>query len=158
MLWPTSAAALSWLQTQGINSDAAATLLRASGARPEDVLQFMASGRDPASWAALPRAMQRGDISILKEWTPVQTIDALQKLCHDLMAQKAGAAPRFFEPAQLSLPAVAPSMAALGRWSKDLAAATRTMDHPFNAGLMMEALVSQAKNTLNQKHVESRTP
>ena len=158
MLWPTSTAALSWLQTQGIQNDAAATLLRASGARPEDVLQFMASGRDPASWAALPRAMQRGDISILKEWTPVQTIDALQKLCHDLMAQKAGAAPRFFEPAQLSLPAVAPSMAALGRWSKDLAAATRTMDHPFNAGLMMEALVSQAKNTLNQKHVQSRTP
>ena len=151
MLWPMAEAALSWLQKQGVKDDAAVMLLRASGARPEDVLQFIASGRDPASWAALPKAMQRGDISILKDWTPVQTIDALQKLCHDLMAQKAGAAPRFFEPAHLPLPAVAPSMAGLGQWSKDLAAATRTMDHPFNAGLMMEALVSQAKNTLNSR-------
>jgi DNA polymerase III subunit delta' len=151
MRWPEPQAALDWLQTQGIAKDAAATLLRASGARPEDVLQFMASGRDPASWAALPKAMQRGDVNVLKDWTPVQTIDALQKLCHDLMAQKAGAAPRFFEPASLSVNAQAPTLIALSQWSKDLAAATRTMEHPFNAGLMMEALVSQAKNTLNSR-------
>ena len=149
MLWPAPDAALDWLQTQGISNEPAAKLLRASGARPQDVVQFMASGRDPASWAALPQAMQRGDLSLLKDWTPVQTIDALQKLCHDLMARKVGAAPRFFEPGNLTGNAQAPTLIALGQWSKDLAAATRTMEHPFNAGLMMEALVSQAKNTLN---------
>ena len=95
--------------------------------------------------------MQRGDINVLKDWTPVQTIDALQKLCHDLMAQKAGAAPRFFESGNLAVNAQVPTLTALSQWSKDLAAATRTMEHPFNAGLMMEALVSQAKNTLNSK-------
>ncbi len=151
MLWPAPDVALSWLQTQGIAREPASNLLRASGSRPEDVLQFMASGRDPASWAALPKAVQRGDISVLKDWTPVQTIDALQKLCHDLMAHKSGAAPRFFEPTHLPLAAQVPSMAGLGEWSKNLAAATRTMEHPFNAGLMMEALVSQAKNALNSK-------
>ncbi len=151
MLWPAPDAALSWLQTQGINKEAAATLLRASGARPEDVVQFVTSGRDPASWATLPKAMQRGDINVLKDWTPVQTIDALQKLCHDLMAQKAGAAPRFFESGNLAVNAQVPTLTALSQWSKDLAAATRTMEHPFNAGLMMEALVSQAKNILNSR-------
>ena len=151
LLWPTPDASLSWLQTQGITKEAATTLMRASGARPEDVIQFMASGRDPASWAALPKAMQRGDVNALKDWTPVQTIDALQKLCHDLMSQTVGAALRFFEPTHLSLPAHAPSMAGLGRWSKELSAAARTMEHPFNAGLMMEALVNQAKNTLNSR-------
>ena len=151
MLWPAPDAALQWLQSQGVAQASAASLLRASGSRPEDVLQFMASGRDPASWAALPKAVQRGDVNALKDWTPVQTIDALQKLCHDLMALSVGAAPRFFEPAQLSLPTPAPSMAGLGRWSKDLSMAARTMEHPFNAGLMMEALFSQAKNTLNSR-------
>ena len=151
MLWPSPASALEWLQTQGIAKEPAVNLLRASGARPEDVMQFMASGRDPSSWAALPKAMQRGDISVLKDWTPIQTIDALQKLCHDLMTQRAGAAPRFFESAHLPSPAQTPSMDGLGRWSKELSVATRTMEHPFNAGLMMEALVSQAKNTLNSK-------
>ncbi len=151
MLWPAPDAALTWLQAQGIAREPASNLLRASGSRPEDVVQFMASGRDPASWAALPKAMQRGDMNVLKDWTPIQTIDALQKLCHDLMAQKTGAAPRFFEPAHLPLPAQAPSIVGLGQWSKGLLAATRTMEHPFNAGLMMEALVSQAKNTLNSK-------
>ena len=149
MSWPAPQAALNWLQAQGVAKEPASSLLRAAGSRPEDVLQFIASGRDPASWAALPKAMRRGDISLLKEWTPVQTIDALQKLCHDLMAQHAGAAPRFFEPAHLASPAHGPSMAGLGRWSKELCAAARTMEHPFNAGLMMEALVSQAQNTLN---------
>ena len=151
MLWPAPDAALQWLQSQGVAQQSAASLLRASGSRPEDVLQFMVSGRDPASWAALPKAVQRGDVNALKDWTPVQTIDALQKLCHDLMALSVGAAPRFFEPTQLSLPTPAPSMAGLGRWSKDLSAAARTMEHPFNAGLMMEALFSQAKNTLNSR-------
>ena len=151
MLWPAPDAALAWLQAQGIAKEVATGLLRASGARPEDVLQFIASGRDPASWAALPKAMQRGDTSVLKDWTPIETIDALQKLCHDLMTQKAGAVPRFFEAAQLPLAAAAPSMAGLGKWSKELSSATRTMEHPFNAGLMMETLVSQAKNTLNSR-------
>ena len=53
--------------------------------------------------------------------------------------------------AAADLPA-APSLGALGRWSKALAQTSRTVDHPFNAGLMLEALVAEARNTLNSRH------
>jgi DNA polymerase-3 subunit delta' len=46
-------------------------------------------------------------------------------------------------------PAAAPSRLALARWSKSLASAARTAEHPFNAGLMLEALVSEARTALN---------
>ncbi len=62
------------------------------------------------------------------------------------MATGSGAAPRFFEPADL--PAVPPKVV-LARWSKSLANAAKTAEHPFNAGLMLEALVSEARSTLN---------
>ena len=35
------------------------------------------------------------------------------------------------------------------RWSRALMQEARTADHPFNAGLMLESLVAQAKSTLN---------
>jgi DNA polymerase-3 subunit delta' len=59
-----------------------------------------------------------------------------------------GAAPRYFAVADLPK---APSLAALTRWSKALAKEARTAEHPFNAGLMLEALVAQARNTLHSK-------
>jgi DNA polymerase-3 subunit delta' len=77
-----------------------------------------------------------------------QLIDALHKLCHDLMAQQAGATPRFFAAADLALPAALPALSA---WSKSLSGAMRTMDHPFNVGLMQEALVGQAQTALNSR-------
>jgi DNA polymerase-3 subunit delta' len=62
------------------------------------------------------------------------------------MAADSGAPPRFFEPADLPAP---PSRAALARWARSLANAAKTAEHPFNAGLMLEALVSEARSTLN---------
>jgi len=85
-------------------------------------------------------------VSALADHAPSQAIGALQKLCHDLMATDSGAAPRFFEASDLP---PAPSRVALARWSKSLANAAKTAEHPFNAGLMLEALVSEARTTLN---------
>ncbi len=155
MRWPAPAESLDWLVRSGLPSAQAATLLRAAGGRPDDALQFAASGQDAAVWAALPKAMMRGDVSLIKDWSPMQTVDALHKLCHDLIVVKAGAAPRFFDPAALgggstSVAATA-TMRTLTRWSKDLTATARTMEHPFNSGLMLEALVNQAKNALNSR-------
>jgi DNA polymerase-3 subunit delta' len=62
------------------------------------------------------------------------------------MAQASGAAPRFFAPADLPK---ASSPAALGEWWRSLAQAARTVDHPFQPGLMLEALVSQARAALH---------
>ena len=62
------------------------------------------------------------------------------------MALASGAEPRFFAAAELPPP---PSHIALARWSKSLAATARTAEHPFNAGLMLEALASEARSALN---------
>ncbi|MBU2411115.1 MAG: DNA polymerase III subunit delta', partial [Gammaproteobacteria bacterium] len=57
-----------------------------------------------------------------------------------------GAAPRFFKPHELPAP---PSRRALARWSKSLGNAAKIAEHPFNSGLMLEALVSEARSALN---------
>ena len=150
MAWPVEADSLAWMQAQGVARDAAVSFLRAAGGRPEDALALAQSGRSPQAWSALPQAVARGDVTALGDWTPAQVIDALQKLCHDLLAASVGGAPRYF--AAGDLPKALPSLGALTRWSRALAKEARTADHPFNAGLMLEALVAQARNTLHSRH------
>jgi DNA polymerase-3 subunit delta' len=84
----------------------------------------------------------------LADWSPARIVEALQKLCHDLQAVQAGAEPRFFAAADL--PAAA-DPAALGAWWRDLAATSRTVEHPFNAGLLLEDLVTRARTALNSR-------
>ena len=138
-----------WMRAQGVATDAASAFLRAAGGRPDDALALARSGRSPQAWAALPQAVARGDVTALADWAPAQVIDVLQKVCHDLLAASVGAAPRYFTLADLPKP---PPLAALTRWSRALSSAARTADHPFNAGLMLEAHVAQARNTLHSRH------
>jgi DNA polymerase-3 subunit delta' len=149
MLWPDELAALKWLQGQGVAAQDGTTLLRAAGGRPEDALLFATSGRDPKSWCSLPKAMLRGDVSLIKEWSPAQVIDALHKLCHDMIVLGSGGQPRFFSADDL--PSVT-SLSTLTAWGRELALSSRTAEHPFNTGLMLEALVSQAQRALNSGH------
>jgi DNA polymerase-3 subunit delta' len=146
MAWPQQAEALVWLQAQGVEPADAPALLRAAGGRPDDALSFSQAGRAPKSWAVLPKALARGEASVLADWTPAEAVSALQKLCHDLLVVKVGGKPRFFQPADLPTTA---SLAALTGWARELAGTARTVEHPFNAGLMLEALVSQARSALN---------
>jgi DNA polymerase-3 subunit delta' len=143
LTWPDQDAALRWLQAQGVPPAQATVMLRASGGRPADAL-LMAPVSD--RWRLLPKAVQRGDVAVFKDWTPAQTVDALHKLCHDLLAVKAGAQPRFFEAADLP---ESRSWQSLTNWAKSLSDSRRTVEHPFNVGLMQEALVSQAQLVLN---------
>lgn len=149
MHWPDPQTSRTWMQAQGIADQQTQLLLQATGGRPEDAMAFAGSGRDPNAWSALPKAMARGDVAFVKDWTAPQIIDALLKLCHDLMAHQSGATPRFFNASDLCGPV---SFAALSGWSKALADAMRTMDHPFNNGLMQEALVGRARTALNSHH------
>jgi DNA polymerase-3 subunit delta' len=148
MAWPAPEQASAWLAGQGVEPAGLAELLRAAGGRPEDALAFSRSGRDPKAWSMLPKAVARGDNSAFADWTPAEAVDALLKLCHDLLVQKAGAAPRFFRPADLPPSA---SFAALCAWWGELTRTARTVEHPFNAGLMLEALVSGARSALNSR-------
>jgi DNA polymerase-3 subunit delta' len=153
MHWPDTHASLNWLQSQGMEPAMAERLLLAMGGRPDDALAFAASGRDPQAWHSLARAVSRGDIGFFKDWSITQTVDALHKLCHDLMARHTGARPRFFGSADLVGGA---SFSALCTWSKALSQTMRTMEHPFNAGLMLESLVGQAQSALNSPHQASK--
>lgn len=144
--WPETAEAEAWLVAQDVPAADATQLLRAAGGRPSDALRLARSGQSPKAWSLLPKAVSRGDVGALTDQAPAQAVVALQKLCHDLMAVGHGAEPRFFDAADLP---PAPHKLALARWSKSLASAARTAEHPFNAGLMLEALVSEARSTLN---------
>ncbi|MDP9895562.1 DNA polymerase-3 subunit delta' [Variovorax boronicumulans] len=144
--WPETAEAEAWLIAQDVPAADATALLRAAGGRPSDALRLARSGQSPKAWSLFPKAISRGDVGALSDHAPAQAVGALQKLCHDLMAVGNGAEPRFFEAADLP---AAPSRLALARWSKSLANAARAAEHPFNAGLMLEALVSEARSTLN---------
>ena len=146
MVWPQAEEALRWLATQGVADDAGQALLRSAGGRPSNALRQSASGQNPAWWAALPKAMQQGNAQHLAELSPAQAIDALQKLCHDLLLKGSGAEPRFFMASQL--PACSASVMALTDWFKRLMQSARTAEHPFNAGLMLEALANDAQQVL----------
>jgi DNA polymerase-3 subunit delta' len=143
MFWPDAAQALSWLAEQGVPAGDAEILLHAAGGRPADVLRQAASGQSPVWWASFPQAMARGDVAALSDLSPSQSIEALQKLCHDLVLRQSGAQPRFFSLD--SLPGSKASLATLTSWYKRLTTAARSSEHPFNAGLMLEALASEAR-------------
>ncbi|MDB5845559.1 MAG: DNA-directed polymerase [Polaromonas sp.] len=182
MLWPDFEQALNWLgnetarqgpvdskpQKAARPTDAAdlQTLLRRAGGRPADVLNWVQG--NPAAetaqrWQDFPRAMLRGDVAALSDWSPAMAVDALQKLCHDLWAVRVGADPRFFGTKDLAAIPERPSgktgspsqelsgtgLHALASWSKDLNAIARTVDHPYNPGLLIESLVSRAKTALS---------
>jgi DNA polymerase-3 subunit delta' len=149
MTWPSPDASLAWLLENGLNAQQARVLLQAAGGRPQDALQLFLAKADAQAWVLLPKAIASGDLGVFKDWSAPQVVNALQKLCHDLLALKVGADIRFFDAADLP---AGGSIASLTAWAKDLADSKRTAEHPFNVGLMMEALVSQAQNALNSGH------
>jgi len=150
MVWPEQSQALAWLVEQGIAAPDAQVLLHAAGGRPADVLRQAAAGQSPAWWSGFPKAMARGDVAALSDLTPAQAIESLQKLCHDLVLHQSGAAPRFFKVEVL--PPSKASLSTLTSWFKRLSMAARTAEHPFNAGLMLEALASEARLAILSPH------
>jgi DNA polymerase-3 subunit delta' len=148
MVWPDQTQALNWLTAQDLTPVHAALSLRAAGGRVQDALQFAQLGD---GWKQVPLAVLRGDVNWFKDWTPAQLVDALHKLCHDLQVLKAAAAPRFFDSSELHPLVRDVTWASLSRWGKALSDARRTVEHPFNTGLMHEALISQAQLALHSR-------
>jgi DNA polymerase-3 subunit delta' len=106
------------------------------------------AGKGLELFQRLPKAVAAGDAAIFADMTQPDVVQWLQKLCHDLMCVAQGAAPRYFAAQDLPAP---PSAMILARWAKSLAQEARTAEHPFNAGLMTEALVAQARTVLHSK-------
>lgn len=145
--WPREDEALTWLQTQGLPHDEALRMLELMGERPEDALISAKEGRNTAWWSALPQALAKGQVQHLAELGPSQQIQAVMKVAHDLVLVASGAAPRYFVTAEL--PTTSANLRSLSDWYKRLQQSLRTAEHPFNAGLMLEALVSDAQQTLH---------
>jgi len=152
MVFPPLEASLGWLASHGINAADAKVLLAASGDRPMDALA-MASVLSAQSWTAFPQAMREGDVAFVRDWGASVLLDALHKLCHDQMATLVGGSPRFFPAGALVLKC---QLQRLTAWSKALGHAMRSVDHPYNMGLMQEALVNQARLALHSD--ANRTP
>ncbi len=147
--WPSQAESIGWLTQEGIKTQADAQVwLRASGGRAEDALIWAQVFKHNAkAWLALPRALAKGEAGLLSELSGSQTVNVMQKVCHDMMCLSQGAAPKFFPSESLSSKA---QLNAMTEWSKALLVSAQSADHPFNLGLMHEALVSQAKGFLSQ--------
>jgi DNA polymerase-3 subunit delta' len=150
MDWPPEPEALQWLQDNATaqshpTPEQAQVWLRAAGGRPVDALVWAGTGLNAKTWAELPAALARGDWSTLAGWPAAQQLELLQKLCHDLMVQAAGGTPRFFTAAQLP---AAPRWGVLARWSRELLDAARSVEHPYNPGLMQEAWAARTRQAL----------
>lgn len=145
--WPRPDEAAAWLDASGAGG--AAGLLRAAGGLPHAALGLHQDGIDAATWARVPAWVRRGDASTLSGWPVARVVEALHKLCHDLMRLAAGGEPAYFDPKDLApasaAPAGLPSMAALADWQRELVRAARHDEHPWHAPLRVEALVAQAR-------------
>ena len=148
MQWPTHAEGLRWLVQQGLPEGEATVLLKAAGGRPDDAQALFQLGFQAKNWRALPKALQRGDPGVLADNAAPLVLSSLQKVCHDLLHLACGAAPRFFDADDLPKPS---SMMALTQWSKDLMQSAKTVEHTYQAGLLMEAWVSRAQRAMNAR-------
>lgn len=136
---PPREQALEWLKECGLAQPQ--VLLDAAGGRPLEAVALAGEGVDAAAWAALPQRLRQGDASAVASWGLPRLLETLLKLCHDLMAQAAGGAPRYF-PADALPPGAA--LAELASWSRELTQLSRHDEHPWNASLLAESLVAQA--------------
>ncbi|MFG6428429.1 DNA polymerase III subunit delta' [Roseateles sp. LYH14W] len=141
---PERAAALAWLASKGV--DGAEGLLDATGGRPQQALEWSQAGLTDAAWQAIPKRVARGEVQALSDLAPPRAIDALQRLCHDLLRRSHGQPGQFFAPAALPSPKRA---APLLTWDAELRRAARHADHPLNASLWIEALVAQAQAAMS---------
>ncbi len=149
---PSRTMAAAWLAEQGI-ADGVEVLLSACSGRPLDALALFRAGVDARAWAALPGAVLQGHAGALAGWPVQRVLDALAKLCHDAMAMAGGGAPRYFPPERALARAQLPRLAA---WSRDLARWMRHAEHPWNEGLLLEALVKSGADALRPKATAAR--
>lgn len=152
MEFPAPALAIQWLMAQGVSREEAPLWLAACGDRPQDAVALTLEGLPISTWLNFPEAMRAGDVSLVRDWSASRLVSSLLKLCHDQMAVAVGGSPRFFPRSAL---VDGCAFGKLSIWFKALSTSMRTVEHPYNQGLMQEALVNQARLAL---HSVSKNP
>jgi len=140
---PDTRVACDWLAARSVAQPE--VLLGAAGGQPQDALQWAADGITASVWTALPQQLASGEVGGLAAWPLPRLVEMLQKLCHDMMRVASGAPPRYFPAASLPKPS---PLAGLTSWAKELARVARHAEHPWNAGLLVESLVENARQAL----------
>ena len=153
MALPPVAEAAPWLAARAVAQPE--VLLAAAGGQPLEALAWSAQGIDAALWLRLPAMVAQGDASALAGWPLPLLVDALHKLCHDLLCSAVGAAPRYFPASALPKGG---GVASLTAWSQALAGHARHAEHPWNAPLMAEALVQQGQRAIRDKAASNANP
>ncbi len=142
---PARGPALQWLAAQGV--EAPEILLDAAGGRPQEARDWYEAGLRANAWTQLPQRVARGEASALADLSQPRAIDALQRLCHDLVRRAHGASPTYFPVDALPSPKLA---GPLHTWEAALRKAARHAEHPLNQGLLMESLVAQGQQALRE--------
>lgn len=142
---PPPAESLAWLSGQGLASPE--VLLAAAGQQPLLALQMARQGIDAKAWHDLPAQVAQGRVAGFAGWPAALVVGTLHKLCHDAMRVAAGALPHYFPPG--SVAARPQDLPRLADWAQALDRVARHDEHPWNAGLLVDALVAQAQRALN---------
>ena len=150
---PTASEAASWLSAEGVAEPE--VVLAACGGQPLLARQWAAEGIGARIWLRVPAALCQGDAGAFTGWPLPRLVDALQKVCHDALCVAVGTAPRYFP---LTCIPAGPSVGALTAWSKSLQRIARHVEHPWSAGLLVEALVDEASHALDRTPAKGRGP
>ncbi|WP_140633934.1 DNA polymerase III subunit delta' [Methylibium rhizosphaerae] len=142
---PEPALALAWLAEQSVAEPE--LMLAAAGGQPLSVVDRAALGLDAAVWKKLPSLVTRGEASALSGWPLPLVVESLQKLCHDALLAAHGAAPRYFPAGSVG---AGHNVAELTQWAAELRQAARHAEHPWNAGLKLEALILRGQQALSR--------
>ena len=160
---PDSAQAHAWLRSQGMPDPA--VLLAAAGGSPLLALGLQQDGVLASHWAALAESVATGSGAAFADWPAQRVLDALQKLCHDLLSIELGATPRYFSAVHLAAVggqkgegqgggkqarARPDAIAALAAWGEQLRARVRHIGHPWSAPLLHQALLVEAQAALSR--------
>lgn len=168
---PDSAQAHAWLRAQGMADPA--VLLAAAGGSPLLALGLQQDGVLASHWAALAESVSSGSGAAFADWPAPRVLDAMQKLCHDLLSRELGAAPRYFSTEHLSAVgtgrgegrggerpgrARTEAIAALTEWGGQLRARVRHIGHPWNAPLLDQALLVEAQIAISRLRARPHAP
>ena len=147
---PETKLAVAWLASNGVPEKDAKVWLKAAGGQPQTALAMSQAIIKTSSWQDFPKLIAKGalpsELPAALTATPAALVDALQKLCHDAICVSQGAEPRFFE--SVASTASASALYKLTTWSKALNVQARSSEHTLNAGLMIEALLAEAKQAM----------
>jgi DNA polymerase III subunit delta' len=138
-----------WLSARGVPAAEALVLLQATDGRPNEALALATEGMTATQWLQFPRAVHSGQVASLAGWSPMRWVDSLQKLAVDIAQVMQGGAARYFPLASVTPVMGKADLASITQWYRQLVNDRKTIEHPYNGPLLIDALVIGARRALH---------